>query len=695
MNCKIDIDEQGNVQVKGENSSLFIEALFVYGNDIDALNVYGVSLTDEFKETTLAPTVNNVLSFIESYNISNTSFFSEQEITDIYNSFNYQDFLDATTINGEFVLDRENMLSFYSPQEADDLLKDTQLTETVHKIWYKAQSSMEFLEEYDFKVPPTVIKTQEKTVLGKNRIENLDKTYVEIGAVASGISTLETLNEVFDTSDKEITNEIFPSEAIVEEYKNKQALQQYVENPLTGNIEKKVFNSTQNRLLQTFNPQQDFSSLTNNIDFLNRIDNDVLSTNTAPTTDILIQIEDLGADLNIDLVGLSETNKSIEETKDFLNSLKGFMQSPIENIENFSTTYNNFFNIEEETNRPIISDIQGEFLMKIETLSSEIEMFDKYSVIKITDNIYKKVKKTQTDIYEELYERVLQTPTIFDESIYYPFGFNKEDRFDITKFSNKKYKTQIKQKLKEAVEKEIKYYQTEESYSPDTISQLIIHKKVNNSKSEIPLVNKESYYNTFYEENTKGFEEKFVSDLNKFIIKQKLKGKNIPPLTFTQRGVELEYDGEYSAVQTLYSLPKSLQKNLLKYAQLTNNIPSVLNIVNFEKNIDIESDLNFNRNFYTNFKDQLPLFEGEYTTLSSTEIKANSTNDFIKLRDGVYEYDGAETYGKIEDQNSFKWNRNSPNKIKNQYPQTPNLNITQTKKIISTNTLKEEIDQCN
>src|SRR5690606_18752614 len=117
MNCRIDIDKEGNLQVTGENASLFYEASLLYGNDVDALAIYNVSLTDDFKNTRVEASVDNIIRFIENNNIEKASFFTQEDLSDIYNIpvEELSNFLSATTVDGEFRLDRENILSFYSP----------------------------------------------------------------------------------------------------------------------------------------------------------------------------------------------------------------------------------------------------------------------------------------------------------------------------------------------------------------------------------------------------------------------------------------------------------------------------------------------------------------------------------------------------------------------------------------------------
>lgn len=690
MICNVDINPQGDIEVKGENASLFYEASLVLGNQVDALDIYGVSLTEKFKSTQLEPTLQNVNNFLESSNILDATYFTQRELQDIYDT-DYNNFLESTTKDGEFVLNRQSLLEFYTPQEADELLQDPSLQKTVHKMWYKMQNAFESLNDYD--IPPPVIRvteSDEKNSLGKYRNTNRDEIYSRVGYISAGIQSLNDLEQAIDNSDDPLTEYIVAGEELINEFGNKQALQQYISNPLSTELEKKSYNNTQSRILNTFDPTQNTDSLQDDITFLLTIDSDVLSNNTEPTQDILYRVEEKSTEIGIDMVGLAESSKSIEETKALLISYSQFLTNP-SLVQDFSQEYNNFFDIQQVTNRPQIVEIQGDNLMIIDTTRSEIDLFSNYSVIKQKNNIYKKVYKDNNinNTYENLYKRVLQDPEIFDVNIFYPYGFDSEGNFSVEKLSNKKYKQQIKQILQTTVQNETKYLQTTENYPPEILEELVIHKRVN--KTEQPNINKTEYYNNLYNTDTEDFQDKFLSKINKYLIQQKIKGNNIP-VTFTQRGLELEYDGVYSAVQLMYSLPKSLQQDLIKYAQITNNLPSILQIANVQYVSDVESDSDFNRNFYTNFKDQLPLYESDYNIVDENTIHTNSNEEFIKIRNEIYENTDGNVYVRISGQNEFRWDRG---KVRASQPSTQtSLNQPQDKKIKRTDNTTENIDKC-
>lgn len=386
MSCTVDISPQGEVIVTGENASLFNEAFLYYGNDVDALDVYSTSLTQEFQETGLTPTVQNVARYLESDNIQQASEFNPQELQDIY-STNYKQFLQATTVDGEFALNYENLRTFFSPQEADELLSNPSLQNKVHRIWYKFQNQEESLEDYEFVEPPVQILTDTKTALGTYKKENPDEVYTELGAVAVQAETVSELYTELSETDNPLLAEVNASEEIVQEYSGKQALPQYTENPATQQLEKKVYDSTESQIIHTYDPTQNTHSIQEDIVFLLTIDNDVISGNTSPAQDILHRIEQATIELGLDTVGLAETQQSIEAIKEYLSTLSQFLYNPVETASLYAQAHNDFFSVQETQDRPVILSIQGNDLMVIQSQKSEYELYRDYGVIRIQNDV--------------------------------------------------------------------------------------------------------------------------------------------------------------------------------------------------------------------------------------------------------------------------------------------------------------------
>lgn len=687
MSCTVDISPQGEVIVTGENASLFNEAFLYYGNDVDALDVYSTSLTQEFQATGLTPTVQNVARYLESDNIQQASEFSTQELQDIYNT-NYKQFLQATTVDGEFALNYENLRTFFSPQEADELLSNPSLQNKVHRIWYKFQNQEESLEDYEFVEPPVQILTDTKTALGTYKKENPDKVYTELGAVAVQAETVSELYTELSETDNPLLAEVNASEEIVQEYAGKQALPQYTENPTTQQLEKKVYDSTESQILHTYDPTQNTHSIQEDIVFLLSIDNDVISSNTSPAQDILHRIEQATIELGLDTIGLAETQQSIEATKEYLSILSQFLYNPVETASLYAQAHNDFFSVQETQDRPVILSIQGNDLMVIQSQKSEYELYRDYGVIRIQGDVFKKVSKQTENLFEDFYQRVLQDPSVVPQKVLYPYAFETETEISTQKLRNPRYKTQIKQSLEKYVNSLLPALQTTES-TPEELQEFAVQKLVH--KSQQRVLQKSDYYNTMYSRDNSKFLDSFLPKINKYILKQKERGNEIP-VSWTQRGLELPYDGVYSAVQLLYSLPQSLREDTIKYAQITQNMPSVLQIANTQYLNDIESDVDFNRNYYTNFPDQLPNYTNVYQTLDDNTIQTRSTENFIKIRNQVYEKVTENLFTKIPNQNSLVWDR--PQQKPTKQPQSERQQTSPTVKVFSTNQTTQELDQC-
>lgn len=353
MTCNIDIDSKGKIKVQGENAKIFHEALLRYDNDVDALDIYAVSLTDEFKQTNLPVTLRNVLNFIESDNIRASDFFTPQELQDIYDT-NYSDFVEAVTNkNGEFSLSYTRLRKFYSPQEADELLASPELQEKVHKLWYKFKNSEEALEEYEFDLPPVKITTDEKTVLGTYRRQNPDKLNSELGELATQAENIQEFqSEIYD-SENESLIDVQATQELFDFYTGKQALTQYTENPVTQELELKTFDSPLQQLLHTFDTNKNTQNIEDEIVSFIEVSNSVLEANPDLMQEMLYVLEEELTDIGIDVVGLSELGWDVNTYKEYLASVYEFLYQPEQGYEAFAEHHNRLFETE-TNNRKVI-----------------------------------------------------------------------------------------------------------------------------------------------------------------------------------------------------------------------------------------------------------------------------------------------------------------------------------------------------
>lgn len=641
--CKIDLDNTGNVVVLGENASLYNSALIRFENEVDALSVYSVSLTESFKNTGVEPTLDNVVNFINQRNISVSNDFTNSELRDIYNT-DFSNFLSATTIGNEFALNRENMRSFYTEQEIDNIFSDYGLQDSVKRLWSKFQNNIESLEQYDF--PNTIISipTQETTSLGKNRVENPDKIYNDLGRAISGMIQTQDLQDVLEGELQIIaTQDSETEQAIIEEFQGKQAIPQYVINPETNTLEKKVYGNIYYRLLQTFDTNQDFSPVLDEIAFLNTIDIDVLNYNKDAFQDIIARIEQSSVDIGIDMNMLSDVSQisPIEQTLELLNSYTDFLIN--NNVQGFSEQYNTYFNTQ-DFSRPDILEIQGENLLKLDNPNTltEAELFVEYNIIRVKDNIYQKVNTDTLDIYEDVYNRVVQNPDIFPPEVYEPYTLG-----------NKRYKADIKQNIQDYVQTLVKDYQTPNNIPTDILEQLVVYKQVFGQPDTV--IEKEFYNNDLQNKNNSEFVDKFLIKMNKLAIKQNI------PIAFTQNGIELPYEGLYSALELKNSVSDNMWNDILNYAKITNLIPSALLLSGEQYNPGLLNK-DFDRNFYTNFKTQLPVYNNMFEQ-KDDKIYTDSNEDFIRVKGQIYESIEKGIYRLVENQNTLTWDRIEPTSV--------------------------------
>ena len=625
---KCEITFKNNVPVVKTYPKLMRELMVYTNNNISqALDLYGITLTDDFIDQNIYPTLENILAFNNQDNILNSKQLTKENRNDILNislvdneviDFK-KDFLETFTVDGVFGFNIDNIKKSPLFSEIDILQLDS--IENIYKIkelYYKLSSTS---EEF------STIKTDIITGEGLFNKNNPDIVLSEIYKNYVGLTTKkQILDKANDIGDYILLNNPELIKKVLIEVRNKQEMPLYETDEYSGDLVVKT-DSTYTRLEQTVDISLDYTSLRSQVEFIKTIPIEYFATSPELIERYFDNIKKQSYDVGIDLLNIDEIfySKTVNELLDFLDSYYNFL-SDLENlngesledsIRDFSEAYDSFFNRENNEIKDVIDKInrEGEFI-KLETNRSEYKLFTENGLLKIDNNIYQKVNNNRS--IQDLYNILLENDFLLPKNTLSVKNtpLNRDILLeDLDKF--------ISNKAQE--------YQTE-------YSDVVNIKKIAAYKL---LLNIDIKYNTVENGISKNIDvDNFIIEFNKEIIKNK---KLSDIFYISNRGIESRYNiGQYTYNFIKNELDTEMFNSLVSYSKLSGN-ESLKYISDMSPNNIILNK----RDFYANNLHELDNFQGKYTKKGDLLYIKNNINDFIKVKNSLYEKVDTNVYAKV------------------------------------------------
>ena len=625
---KCEITFKNNIPVVKTYPKLMRELMVYTNNNISqALDLYGITLTDDFIDQNIYPTLENILAFNNQDNILNSKQLTKENRNDILNislvdneviDFK-KDFLETFTVNGVFGFNIDNIKKSQLFSEIDIVQLDN--IENIYKIkelYYKLSNTS---EEF------STIKTDIIIGEGLFNKNNPDIILSEIYKNYAGLTTKkQILDKANDIGDYVLLNNPELIKKVLKEVRNKQEIPLYETDEYSGDLVAKT-DSTYTRLEQTVDISLDYTSLRSQVEFIKTIPIEYFATSPELIERYFDNIKKQSYDVGIDLLNIDEIfySKTVNELLDFLDSYYNFL-SDLENlngeslkdsIRDFSESYDSFFNIENNEIKDVIDKInrEGEFI-KLETNRSEYKLFTENGLLKIDNNIYQKVDNNRS--IQELYNVLLENDFLLPKNTLSVKNtpLNRDILLeDLDKF--------ISNKAQE--------YQTE-------YSDVVNIKKIAAYKL---LLNIDIKYNTVENGISKNIDvDNFIIEFNKEIIKNK---KLSDIFYISNRGIESRYNiGQYTYNFIKNELDTEMFNSLVSYSKLSGN-ESLKYISDMSPNNIILNK----RDFYANNLHELDNFQGKYTKKGDLLYIKNNINDFIKVKNSLYEKVDTNVYAKV------------------------------------------------
>ena len=625
---KCEITFKNNIPVVKTYLKLMRELMVYTNNNISqALDLYGITLTDDFIDQNIYPTLENILAFNNQDNILNSKQLTKENRNDILNislvnnevtDFK-KDFLETFTVNGVFGFNIDNIKKSQLFSEMDIVQLDN--IENIYKIkelYYKLSNTS---EEF------STIKTDIIIGEGLFNKNNPDIILSEIYKNYAGLTTKkQILDKANDIGDYVLLNNPELIKKVLKEVRNKQEIPLYETDEYSGDLVAKT-DSTYTRLEQTVDISLDYTSLRSQVEFIKTIPIEYFATSPELIERYFDNIKKQSYDVGIDLLNIDEIfySKTVNELLDFLDSYYNFL-SDLENlngesledsIRDFSESYDSFFNKENNEIKDVIDKInrEGEFI-KLETNRSEYKLFTENGLLKIDNNIYQKVDNNIS--IQDLYNILLENDFLLPENTLSVKNtpLNRDILLeDLDKF--------ISNKAQE--------YQTE-------YSDVVNLKKIAAYKL---LLNIDIKYTTVENGISKNIDvDNFIIEFNKEIIKNK---KLSDIFYISNRGIESRYNiGQYTYNFIKNELDTEMFNSLVSYSKLSGN-ESLKYISDMSPNNVILNK----RDFYANNLHELDNFQGKYIKKGDLLYVKNNINDFIKVKNSLYEKVDTNVYTKV------------------------------------------------
>lgn len=427
--------------------------------------------------------------------------------------------------------------------------------------------------------------------------------------------------------------------------------------------------------------------------FLNRLDDYVWSSEQRDVKAIFKEIESKLVDYNIDVIGLSDLydRKNKSEFIDFLNKINTFTEKvsnnthSVKDILQLSQDIDNFFGRSasyEKVFKKVSDTNKGKTLVELTSEKDDLSLFEQHGLVKTSEGYYQKVSVENT--LEEAYDRatdvIIQNPSLINGSNFKHLSFYKDGKFDEVAILDEVNRSAVKDALKTYFKKranelnDLNLKNRTETAQKWTIYKLMNKNPVNTEK--LPNFVQEEVKFQNYNGNYHYLTNNFHSDFQNYILKNKLDNtelyKNVLKyFEVNENGISLNTENNTikQRIRNSYITDQTFE-NLKQYSIISKN-KTMQDLFEFENDgIRRHNAAENQRYYYSNNFSQMESFKGDYEVSGNTLVANNSSDNFIRVKEGLFErvgqINGVYVYGKqqiIENPNfnNYEYKLESPN----------------------------------
>lgn len=693
-NNSIEVVEAPN----GESSILFDNLVKYTNNKEKALDLWTIPYTEGFTElygdwqkesTSLSldkngePSVKNVLNY-SKFIRNNGKKLTNKQLADLSNNLYSLEINDLEGLykelratfykKGIFSIEKDSLTesNLYNKLEVMNILSNPSIQNNIKdlveriEIEYLSDNSTNInnlISTHYFNDDILLFDTNQTIGIGKFKALNpsiVDKT---VASKLAGVTNRNIFNK--------LVNEI-PYDSIIERYKNDSNFADNFYNKYSTLKVVPTMVETSQEVVLKQNPDNlsllkevlltdiDNKDLQDNLDLLERVDDTIWENNPNPVKEVLKEIEKNLIPFNIDIVGLNELydTKSRQEIMEFLIEVENFTNlindsfTSVDNLERFSNLKDSFFDVVSSRQVDYLKvsiNNQDRVLVNIKPISSELELFNKSSLIKTGEDLYHKVNVMDSleSVYDVLYDVMINDTNILPKEAYYPTAFNSDNNLNLGKLKDIKNRDLILSDIKRYVQKQMNFTKEVvnstdmESLEKLTLYKILFKHPINSTDS----INKEVTFNNVLNFNgNRGYlTGNFVNDFYQELLTNKADNSNLYREVFTnfnidETGIYLNNNDVQTKQELKLLIPNNKLFNDLKQYALISKNKNLLDLFEYQQNASenfIKKDLDVI--FYSNNPEQLPLYKGNFTKDNGLLILQNGIKDFIRVKEGVYE----------------------------------------------------------
>lgn len=431
--CKI-LNIEGAVSVfnsDGSSSSLYKEALKYTDGDVDsAVKLWSVTQTnlwgDQMDNKEDNVSLDEVLRFIDNLPLLEESLpkltvREIQGVRDVMKQLDLQEVSQLATKmnnlfqpNGYFEINSDRLMrsGIYTFEDIETInpknMRDFIARLNIHSIVDNFSIPSYGVGEGKIRFKDL---TRNKNVIGTHPFITLDDISQTIAEITDDFSKRGIENALLDSDFADVANNKSFVNRIFKYLSTKQKVDKFF--PTADSQTESIVNNT---LLENLNT----SELEESLDFLTDILPEVWEDSQKNIKKVVKDVVDITTSYNVDIIGLEAITQDKQAVIDIVSSTIQMLNNPsTENIKNFSQIKDSYIRPQSNTIlKQIPSDkYRGLTIRSVSTNQTQDELFENNSLIKIGEELYQQIDRTNTtkeDLYNELYNRVIDGNIIVD-----------------------------------------------------------------------------------------------------------------------------------------------------------------------------------------------------------------------------------------------------------------------------------------